>query len=107
MRLELDRHEFVPRDLAHGRHNAFVECCFADQTAHTNCRTGNFREHLSTLHLKVRRRHYVDLMATTGYVVSIALFGLVPRLYLASLGGGAAILPAFVRISTPAGRRRR
>jgi hypothetical protein len=39
-------------------------CAFSAPGESTS-RRGNFREHLSTLCLEVRRRHYADLMAAT------------------------------------------
>src|SRR5262249_33957317 len=90
VRPEFDWHEFVPRDLAHGSHNSFVECRLADQSPYASSRGGNLRKHLSTLRLKVRRRHYADPMAATEDTsVSIAQ--------------GSVAAAALAPISTPVG----
>jgi hypothetical protein len=64
--LEFDRYELMPRDLAHGRHNSFVECSLADQVSYMSRRGENFREHMSTQDLKLFDRHCAIPMATAG-----------------------------------------
>ena len=65
-------HELMARVLAHGRHNSFVECSLSDQATHMNCRGGIFREHLSTQHLKVCRRHWIWHSILSRFITLIA-----------------------------------
>jgi hypothetical protein len=57
VRVELDWHKLMSRNLAQGRHNPFIKRGLADRVAQLNHPGGNFREHLPTQDLEVFCSH--------------------------------------------------
>ena len=55
--LKLDRHELMPRYVAHCSHDAFVESRLAENVAHVKYAGGNFHQHMLAKDLEVFRAH--------------------------------------------------
>src|SRR6267142_1858813 len=56
--LKFDWHKLMPRHLAHGRHDAFVQRILADRAAQLKGAGGDDREHVFTQGLKVFCSHW-------------------------------------------------
>jgi hypothetical protein len=92
--LKLDWYELMPRHLAHGRHDAFVQGTLADGVTHLKGYCGDDREHLFMQDLKVFCSHWQLSRATQSESLRQLIFGRLPPIKSGKRSEQYAVVPA-------------